>query len=395
MLDWWLSRLAPATAVTYGYILRRFMKWLRENGGEFSEMSPDDLVNYQREAVYDDKFKILDLIQKYVSSRKARVSTKRAIYSTLRSFFLHNRAELPRDTSFIIRSGTPPVEGTLSVEDIRDIVLISNPAYRAAFLSIFQGGMDLSSFLYWNLNGWDSLKEDLKNDPDVIKIWLPGRKKFKNIKPFYTFIGPDTIKAIRTYLPYRDKAREIFDKVERKRRQKAQEKESTYKEIEFKTAIFYNQFGRPIGRYIREYWFHQTLRLGLVKQKRNSRLDNRYGKNIHETRDVFRSQCEKSPAKGSVAEFVMGHQVDPLEYNKAFRDERWTMKEYKKALPMLQIMSSGRPFGLVEEEEVDAIREKQWADRAVRDEVLIKRVKEEITREIKEKIMREFGLDLP
>jgi len=62
-------------------------------------------------------------------------------------------------------------------------------------------------------------------------------------------------------------------------------------------------------------------------------------------------------AKASVAEYMMGHKVDPLEYNKAHRDEAWTKKEYVKALPMLQIMSSGRPFGLVEEEEVDILKQ--------------------------------------
>jgi len=73
---------------------------------------------------------------------------------------------------------------------------------------------------------------------------------------------------------------------------------------------------------------------------------------------VFRSQWEKSPVKGSVADFMMGHQVDPLLYNKAHRDGAWVRREYRKALPWLEIMSSGRPFGLVEEEEIDLLKKR-------------------------------------
>jgi hypothetical protein len=46
---------------------------------------------------------------------------------------------------------------------------------------------------------------------------------------------------------------------------------------------------------------------------------------------------------------------DPLGCNKTFRDENRVRKEYVKALPMLQIMSSGRPFGQVGEDEVSKL----------------------------------------
>ena len=365
---------------------------MAENGEEFADMSPDDLVNYQQMAPHHDIYNILDKVQRFISDMNPvvwvhpasgvklnlvqrhdvefRVSSKKGYYAAIRSFFNHNRAELPSDSSFILWSDTSSVEGTLTVEDIRNVIMRSNLAYHAVFLAIFQSGMDISGFEFWNLNGWDSLEKELEKDSKVITIWLPGRKKLRNKTPFQTFIGPDSVEVIKTYLPHRERARETFERMERNRRNKARKEGLTYVEREFETAIFYTKLGDPINsRDLQKYWMRQTIRLGMVKRLKNGYRGNRYGKNLHEIRDVFRSQWEKSPAKASVAEYMMGHKVDPLEYNKAHRDEAWTRKEYGKALSMLQIMSSGRPFGLVEEEEVDILKQEIREIRATKADI--------------------------
>jgi len=166
----------------------------------------------------------------------------------------------------------------------------------------------------------------MNENPYVLKIDLPGRKSKKFEKPYYAYIGGDAINAInnwREHRPYNTK------------------------------AIFTDQFGNPISKKALElYWMRHLRKLGIVKLVTGS-LRFRSGKNLHEIRDVFRSQWEKSSAKSSVAEFLMGHTVDPLEYNKSFRDEKWTKREYEKALPFLQIISSGRPFGQIDEDTVE------------------------------------------
>ena len=82
---------------------------------------------------------------------------------------------------------------------------------------------------------------------------------------------------------------------------------------------------------------------------------NRYGKSLHELRDVFRTQWTKAPDRPApeVGEFLMGHgSGDPNEYDKFYKDVEWVQDEYLKALPMLQIVSSGVPFGLIEKREI-------------------------------------------
>jgi len=320
----WLGRLRPSTARNYQDRFYAFMRWIKEGGGRFADMTPDELIEYQKTCDDDSRYNILDAVQLYVSSRKLRHKSLKTTYAILRSFFLHNRCELPRDPSYRINSDIEPVTGDLSIEQIRDVVMSSNEVYRAVFLSIFQGSLDLSAFDHWNRNGWDKLRKELQKKPNIIRIDIPGRKGMRNAKPFYSLIGGDAIDAIVNYLPKRPAGG---------------------------TTIFYTKNGEPVSKNsVRLYWLRHLDKIGIINRSANTEgKSKRYGKNLHEIRDVFRSQWEKSPAKGSVAEFMMGHlrQIDPNEYNKAFRDEEWVRDIYEDALPMLQIMSSDMPYGRI------------------------------------------------
>jgi len=66
----------------------------------------------------------------------------------------------------------------------------------------------------------------------------------------------------------------------------------------------------------------------------------RYGVSPHEIRDLTRSRWQVSGADPLVAEFLMGHDIDPNAYNKFMKYEPWYLvQEYRKALPWLNIMS--------------------------------------------------------
>lgn len=340
--------MTEATFLSYMSAFSMFQRWMTVNGGHLAGLSPDELIAYQKETDNGTKYEILDLVQTWSQGLKTpegqdcRVSYKKSCYSTVRSFFAHNRAPLPRDP-YTLRSETPDHEGTLTVEEIRDVALASKPLYRAVFLAMFQGGMDIKSFLHWNMTGWETLREDLA-DPSVkvLKIQMPPRKR--NRKPFSTLIGADAVRAIRDYLPTRPTEEQARAKHVR-----------DGKTEPFRYAIFYSQFKTPIQKpTLQHYWMDRLEKLGIVMRRKGH--GHRYGKNLHELRDVFRTQWEKSPSRVSVAEYMMGHKVDPLEYNKAHKDEKWVRAEHKRALPLLEIMSSGRPYGLVEEESVDELR---------------------------------------
>ena len=327
-IDNWVSRLSPSTAKLNRYFLGRWIEWVKAEGGKFSAMSPDELIAYQRSSDNGSKYDLLDVAQRYAQSLTGRFGSKNRVYTAIRSFFAHNRAELPRDPGFTLRADVPRVVGTLTAESLKNLILSCKPVYRAIFLSIFQGGLDLEGFVYWNLGGWAKLREDLKGDPDVIRIDLPGRKRAKNKTSFFTFIGGDAIKAIRDYLPLRPQGAE---------------------------AIFCDQFKGPIRKgALSFYWDSHLRKIGLIPP--GGKASSRYGLNRHEMRDLFRTSWSKSGASPDVAEFCLQHQIDPMNYNKIFNDPAYMKGQYKKALPHLQIMSSNRPFNLADEEEVDLLR---------------------------------------
>lgn len=313
----WLGRQSPSTAYQSRYYLRDWLLWLRARASELAELTPDELIEYQRD---QGGYAILDSVQGWILEKEGRHSYKQRLYATVRSFFMHNRAELPRDPSFNIRGDRPKVKGTLTVEEFKQVLASCNRMFRAIYICMFQAGLGSAELVWWSHNGLDSLKQQLNGDLNPLKIDLPGRKMNKYERPYYTFIAGDAIRLLRTWMERRPTGGDIF----------------------------INQYGNPVTcKSLQRYWTRHLLKVGLIHTPTgfedmtiNRKRSLRYGKNLHELRDLFRSRWQKSGRAPEAAEFMMGHIVDPLEYNKAFRDEAYVRAEYSYASTWLNILSS-------------------------------------------------------
>jgi len=356
-VDFWLNRMSEGSQRRYLEYAYEFFEWLKENGGEYAAKSPEELLDLQDATNGRDRFKQLQVIQTFVQQKHVRISTKSLMYSGLRGFYEHNHVPLPRDPAFTFRSDIPPVQGELSVEDFKKIVLSSNDMYQFVFMAMFQGGMDEASFEFLNLHGWPQVEPQLKRGHERLKISLPGRKHKKNIRPFYTFIGRDAVVKLRAFLKQRGP-------------------------IKNGEPVCYGEHGEPLSKEaIRKYFHRHAAEVGIIKQhtppcpncngetrRVRSKAGTgthkvyyvcneceaktpasevnmqgpslRYGCNVHEIRDLFRSEWELSGARGIVAEFMMGHSVDPNEYNKIMKlHPEWAEGQFSIAEPYLNILS--------------------------------------------------------
>lgn len=350
----WLGKLGKGSRRVRLAYFRQFMLWLREEGGEFKDFTPEDLLEYQDDATKRSRYDILDMLQGYVLGTTGTMNTKHARYGAVKSFFLHSRAPLPDDV-FNIKAGNgiiKPVIGTLTATEIKHAILTCRPAFAAAYLSMYQGAMDQEMFVYWNTTGYESLIDQLKENPDIVKIELPGRKQHRNEKPYYTFLGSDAIKLIINYLKRRPKYKWTV-KIEGRKRTRIPDKTKTI------TAIFVNQYGNPIEKSaLAQYWTRHLRVCGIIGKMEN----NRSGKGLHEMRDVWRSIWTKGPSEKVYAEYFMGHEIDALNYDKSFRDVPFYKNEYRKNLNYVNIMSRPEAYGLIDKITYENARMKEMQE---------------------------------
>lgn len=331
----WLSRVSKGTQTPYVYIFKDFMAYLKGDP-KFGAFSPDELVSYQKaEGRNGGEYDILDVVQRWVLSREGmRKGSRENLIKAVRSFFQHNRAQLPQDRSFRIRGDRPSVPTLLTLSEVKQVCLAATKMYRAVILTMLDGGIDQASLIYWSDNGWPDLKPQFEADERIVRVTIPGRKGSKFSTTFSTYIYADALAALKTWV-----------------------NERGYRE----GPIFTTQQGLPLTKNcLNDYWIRKLVDLGYITPIKHGggrgKSNERYGRGIHNLRDLFRSQWAKSDASPAVAEAMMGHVVDRYGYDQSFRDENFVKAEIKKATPYLSIMSSGTPFHLIAEGEVESLR---------------------------------------
>ena len=337
----WLGSLKESTGLGYQWHFEAFIDWVRVNGGKFNDMTPEALVEYGLDASQRDMNDLLDLKKRYLLSMKGRLNHKKNANKAIQSFFSYNRVQLPKDSTLNLRGDVPKVEPAFTVEDLKKIVLASNPAFQATFLVMLGAGMGQDEFIQWSDTGYADLKKQLDSGASLVKIQLYGRKGDKNDYNYHTYIGGDALEALRKYLKIRGSQ---------------------------PGAIFINNIHRPATQSALYTYFDRKLkRLGMEPEtEKNSDGQRWTGYSPHAIRDVFRTMWRRSGVPVEFGEYFMGHRgaFDKYGYDQTARDEDELRKQYLGALPFLNILSDTKPFRLVREDEVTHLRKELDETRA-------------------------------
>ena len=239
-------------------------------------------------------------------------------YQVLRSFFLHNRCDLPRD-KFDVGPGTrAPTLGTLTIDKIKRIVEAAGLRDRAIFLTIWMALMDQERFIQFNNTYGEKLSAHLKQSgidtPFRIDFGF-GRKK--NYQAFYTFLGRDALSAWKEYF----------------------EKERNYPSKGEPIALVRDHAKAVSKSAIKAIFQTLSYRAGVKPNP----YRGKEGITIHQFRHVARSYLQLAKKDGfdeTCAEFWMGHRIDPLGYNKFTQlSPDYVFENYRIAEKHLNILS--------------------------------------------------------
>jgi hypothetical protein len=106
---------------------------------------------------------------------------------------------LPQDPSFQIRSDQPPVERKLTIDNLRELIGLAAQPYRSMILVKWMALLDNEGLIYFSNHYAEQVVKAIREKQPLLRIQLPGRKRSKNMRSFYTLIGHDALESLREY----------------------------------------------------------------------------------------------------------------------------------------------------------------------------------------------------
>lgn len=353
MMKW--LKAWPASAEVNVSILRNWIRWLEETGGPVAGLNPDELADFEEEALQNgskrERYLLLDKALEYIQANEGRwrLTYQRKVLSSIRGFFDTNRVSLPEDSTMwrqvlnVPHVDEAPEHFVMELETLQKILIKCNPMYRALFMSMIAGAMGPGEVLEWSGQGVKDLegKRLVQDGRRLLRIDLPSRKG--NNKAWYTVIGGDALDELEKHLKIRERARTRFEK--------------GHPGEAYPETIFVTNQNTPLNddTTIRTYWLRKLHQLGVIDREGGDST-TRYGYHPHQLRDVFRTLVH-GKMDGAVAEFMMGHTVDPNKYDQFYQDPPYVYGEYIKALSWLNLLSSSLPYGKADASEISRLQQ--------------------------------------
>lgn len=340
-LEEWALTVEPATAKSYAQRLHAFEIWMNSQE-EFQGMSLNDLLDYQEKAVGRKRTRLASKIAQFVSEdlgerQKLRPRSMTHYFISIRYFFEFHGYPLSKRRFSIPEESLPPVEQKLTRDDLVKILNRADLRNKTIYTCAFQAGMGYREFNLFNGCYHEQIKPQFEAYAERLIITLTPRKMNKRTGlNYFTIIGTDGTKLLKEYIRKTGEpeiGEAVFKPLKTNKQSDGFLKSRTYRKN-------FNTLCRQVG---------------LIYEKGTER-STRYGYSPHQLRDVFRTEFQATDADHLLAEFMMGHKVDPNEYLQFTKQQEYALKEYEKAESRLNIIS--RPdLDVVSKDEVVALRQ--------------------------------------
>jgi hypothetical protein len=320
----WLGRLTTAeTRNVFGQALEVFCIW--------AEKTPKELLDLRREDLKspDDGFRTLELVEQFIMKgeypdrRKGRdgksvkvaetCRARRELYLTaIRSFFAHNRLELPRDKTFKITEAdnVPQQETFMDLDTARKIIACLKEPYRTLASTALYAGIGRKEALLLN-RMWPTIEKQLRDTKDPIRLDYAKRKS--NPHPYFTFLPA---KLLRPYIG---------------------------KEVPFGVYTKHSKTKRlrPMNE--------SDLHVAWTFAKKRAGIEGK--QTFHMLRDLLVTTFYRTSADTTTAQFLTGHGVDTNQYLQIMKAPERAEREWSK---YRQFLDSG-----VSDETTRQIREQE------------------------------------
>jgi integrase len=318
----WMRRLtSEGTKEKFLFVFTKYFQWVKTQG---TFATPDAMLDHKQSAVNDkERFLHITLVEGYLTESKLPVNQKKSVYIAVRSFYKHNKAALPSyPLKFTDKGFRAVVQEPITLEEIRQLLETAKPREKAMYLIMLQGGLDRATFTeYFNLYAWPQICKQLGSEtPDNWDLTrVPVRVdlvRVKTGKQYYSFISTDAVKALQAWMNIRQSL--------------------TGTAMRNGEPIFITLQKTPVTKDMMSGLFNRlAIRSGLEVRKFGKPSEVRYRFHPHELRDTFRTACTVAGIAFPVCEFLIGHEIDKLHYDKSpdvypehFRNEYLKVESY-------------------------------------------------------------------
>lgn len=286
-VDLWLSGIGKVnTRTTYEICLRKLMQLMHMDGSRLAQEAESNVGMLWLRAKSTATTKI-----------KSPVERNTALYA-LRSFLRAIGREAPNTP---LEKAHPQKKVYFTWQDAEKLINVAEPPYNIIFRLLRDCAWGITEFLKFNTeSSWHAIGTFLQENPTAEYYRHDFDFRKGNPRPYYTLIPAGILREIlesKTVLP--------LGTPRKKPLQLSSYKNSkTYIETAFKRALEKSGFTAP-----------------------KPFPDN---PSPHDFRDAWATQAEDRELAPAAQKFVMGHTVDPLNYNKCYNNEAWMWKQLRK-----------------------------------------------------------------